>query len=216
VNPRISSLFSVSFLAFALVASVMAAPTASAKDEKLQEIQVTLFGQPCTMSGPYPKAALSLLHEISPEKLPPEITLEQMKRVRTKTGELKGMPMVVEQYRDHLRKRLSAKITFAEAVAQAKKSNAGRKSLDPFLTNIKENISVLDYPAFVDATKKAFEANGAIWNDTFIGPLRERYENAIQPDTEEEFHKAIRAAKIQYVCAFDDSDHRGSESEGSE
>ena len=226
MNPRISSLFSAIFLSAALLADAEGAPTkaplkstaesgAAKNDGKLQEIQVTLFGQPCTMSGPYPRTSLTLLHEISPEKIPPELTLEQIKRVRTKSGELKGMPMAIEQYRDHLRKRLSAKIAFEEAVEPAKKAKVGesRKALDNFLKNVKEHISTLQYPGFEDAAKKAFEAGAATWSPAFVTALRERYESVIQSDTEEEFHKAIRVAKIQYVCAFDDSDHRAGENE---
>ena len=192
-----------------------ATPTPAApKESGVQEIQVTLFGQPCTMSGPYPRPALSLLHEISPEKIPPDLSVDQMKRVRTKCGELKGMPMPIEQYRDHLRRRLSAKIAFEEAIAQSKKSKAkDGRALDPFLTNVKEHISTLQYTAFSGETRKAFESGGAIWNEPFLTSLRERFENVIQPDTEEEFHKAIRAVKIQYVCAFDDNDHRDDETE---
>ena len=198
------------------VAKPKAEAPAAKGDEKLQEIQVTLFGQPCTMSGPFARTSLTLLHEISPEKIPPDLTLEQMRRIRTKTGDLKNMPMPIEQYRDHLRKRLSAKIAFDEAISQAKKSKDSKKSIDPFVTNLKEHISPLQYPGFAEATKKSFEVGGSIWNEAFIASVRERFENSIQPDTEEEFHKAIRAAKIQYVCAFDDSDHHSGDGESDE
>jgi hypothetical protein len=214
VNPRISSLFLVTFLAIVTGTAAGAPPKPdSRRGSGVQEIQVTLFGQPCTMSGPYSRKSLTLLHEISPEKLPPDLTLEQMKHVRAKTNDLKGMPMVIEQYRDHLRKRLSAKIAFAEAITQAEKSKNTRQSLDNFLTNIKEHLSPLAYPEFATTTKKAFEAGGAVWNNAFVAPLRERFENAIQPDTEEEFHNAIRVAKIQYVCTFDDNDHHADDDE---
>ena len=227
VNPRFSSLFSVILLAIASAGKVAAAPVdvpatlapaappvkiEEKSGGKLQEIQVTLFGQPCTMSGPFPKTSLTLLHEVSPEKIPPDLTTDQMKRVRAKTGELKSMPMPIEQYRDHLRKRLSAKIAFEEAVAQAKKAKGEmKKSLETVLTNLKEHISTLQYSGFADATKKSFETSGSAWNEAFTVSFRERFEGVIQPDTEEEFHKSIRLAKIQYVCAFDDSDHKGDE-----
>lgn len=162
------------------------------------------------MSGPFPRATLTLIHEISPEKVPPTASADLMKKIRTKTTELKGVPFSIEQYRDHLRKRLSAKIAIEEALAVAKKSKTkdSRRALDSLLKNLKEHISTLQYPAFETATKKAFEANAAVWNDFFIDPLRERYDSVIQPETEEEFHKSIRLAKIQYICVFDDSaDH---------
>jgi len=196
------------FFVIVLATSVAPVTFAASPEPATQEIQVTLFGQPCTMNGPFPKNALSLLHEISPEKLPPDLTLDQMKRVRNRTNDLKGMPMVIEQYRDHLRKRLSAKIAFAEAISLAKKSKPeeAKKALDTFLKNMKEHFSPLAYPTFEEATKKALETSAGGWTETFITSLRERFESVIQPDTEEEFHKAIRIAKIQYVCVFDDSD----------
>lgn len=188
---------------------------ALAPGEKLQEIQVTLFGQPCTMNGPFPKATLTLLHEISPEKIPPTASIEWMKRIRTKTTLLKNIPFPLEQYRDHLRKRLSAKIAFDEALVQAVKTNSAnaRKSLDAFLKNLKEHISTLQYPNFELKTKKLFELNAEVWNDFFTTPLRESYESFIQPDTEEEFHKSIRVSKIQYICSFDDGEHSSEKEE---
>jgi hypothetical protein len=81
---------------------------------------------------------------------------------------------------------------------------------------LKEHISTLQYTAFTETTKKAFETAGSAWTDAFVVPLRERFEGAIQPDTEEEFHKAIRTAKIQYICSFDDSDHHDAEDYESE
>lgn len=205
MNPWILSLLFANFLTIAFPSHSEAAKA----DIKIEEIQVTLFGQPCVMNGPFPRASLSLLHEMSPEKLPPDLTLEQMKRIRTRTSDLKEMPLSIEQYRDHLRKRLSAKIAFIEGVAPSKKTKPeeAKKALENFLKNIKEHLSTLQYPVFEEAAKKLLEANGSNWSEAFITALRERYENVIQPDTEEEFHRAIRVAKIQYVCAFDDADH---------
>lgn len=206
VNPRISSLLPVMLLATLFASPSFGAPKA---DAKVEEIQVTLFGQPCVMNGPFPRASLSQLHEISPEKLPPDLSLDQMKKIRARANDLKGMPLSVEQYRDHLRKRLSAKIAFNEAIGPAKKAkpDESKKTLETFLKNIKEHISTLQYPAFEEAAKKALEGAGSTWSDAFVTTLRERFETVIQPDTEEEFHRAIRIAKIQYVCVFDDADH---------
>ncbi len=189
---------------------------AEAAEEKLEEIQVTLFGQPCTMNGPFPRATLTLLHEISPEKVPPMASVELMKKIRAKTALLKTVPFTIEQYRDHLRKRLSAKIALEEGLATAKKSKPAdsRRALESLFKNLKEHISSLQYPPFETSTKKAFETAGAVWNDAFVDSLRERYDGAIQPETEEEFHKAIRLAKIQYICVFDDgADHSSEDAE---
>lgn len=191
-------------------------PSSSAPAEKIQEIPVTLFGQPCTMSGPFPRPVLTSIHEVSPEKISPTAGVEAMKRIRLKTTALKNIPPVLEQYRDHLRKRLAAKIALEEALTQAKKANSSdvRSALDSLLKNLKEHISSLSYPAFEESMKKAFDANGAGWNTVFVDHLREKFERLIQPDTEEEFHKAIRVAKIQYVCSLDEGTESSSNEEG--
>jgi hypothetical protein len=169
------------------------------------------------MNGPFPRATLVLIHEVSPERVPPNATIDQMKKIRTKVLQLKNVPMPIEQYREHLRKRLSAKIAFAEALGPAKKQASGptesKKALANFLKNVKEHVSTLQYPAFEEAAKKALEANQFAWNESFTEPLREKYEEVIQPETQEEFHKAIRLSKVQYVCSFDDehADHGNEE-----
>jgi hypothetical protein len=176
---------------------------------KLQEIQVTLFGQPCTMSGPFPKNTLILLHEISPEKIPPDATVARMRQTLKKASELKSLPLPLQQYRDHLRKRLSAKIALEEALTQSGKSAAKQnpeKALASALANLKEHVSTLQYPAFESKAKAELKARGS-WNESFTQSLRDSFLNQIQPDTEEEFHKAIRLTKIQYVCTFDDGEH---------
>lgn len=182
-------------------------PAFAEAGKETAQIEVTLFGQPCTMSGPFTVATLTLIHEISPEKIPPTASVDLMKKIRTKASDLKGIPFPIEQYRDHLRKRLSAKIALEEALAAAKKFKPkdSHRALDSLLKNLKEHISSLQYPTFEVVTKKSFEANAGVWNDFFIEPLRERYDGAIQAETEEEFHKAIRLTKIQYICVFDDS-----------
>ena len=187
-----------------------ARPTrALAADPRIQEIRVNLFGQPCTMEGPFTKAQLTSLHEISPEKIPPAASVSQMKGILAKTAQIKGFPLPIEQYRDHLRKRLAAKIALEEAIQSARKGKTpdSRKSLDALLKNLKEHVSTLQYPSFESTVKKTFETNNSILNDLFFEGLRERFEGVIQPETEEEFHKAIRVAKIQYVCVFDDGEH---------
>ncbi len=207
-----------SFLLGSLILLGPARPTLTlAADARNQEIRVNLFGQPCTMEGPFTKAQLTSLHEISPEKIPPAASVPQMKSIIAKTTQIKGLPLPVEQYRDHLRKRLSAKIALEEAIQSAKKAKAAesRKSLDALLKNLKEHVSSLQYPSFETGVRKLFESNAHHLTELFFEGLRERFEGVIQPDTEEEFHKAIRIAKIQYVCVFDDGEH-SDENEASE
>jgi hypothetical protein len=178
----------------------------------MNEIQVTLFGQPCLMNGPLPKETLTLLHEVSPERVPPTATVDQMKKIREKLARLQSVPMPIEQYREHLRKRLSAKIALEEALTQGAAACKGlkgaesRKALDTLMKNLKEHVPTLQFPAFEAQQRKSLEASGGQWSDAFVEGLRERYEEVIQPETQEEFHKAIRLSRVQYVCSFDESE----------
>ncbi len=206
MKTRNDSSLTVIYSTLALFGVGLSRPTPAFADE----IKVSLFGQPCTMNGSFPKATLTLIHEISPEKIPPESSVDLMKKIRSKTILVKSVPFPIEQYRDHLRKRLSAKIAFEEALIASKKSKGKdpKREIGSFLKNLKEHIPTLQYPTFETTTQKAFEENNFTWSTPFIESLRERYDGSIQPETEEEFHKAIRTVKIQYVCVFDDgSDH---------
>ncbi len=172
---------------------------------KNEQINVTLFGQPCTMSGPFTRAILTQIHEISPEKIRPDFNAEQMKRVRTKASGAKVGQTQIDTYREHLRKRLSAKIAFSESIDEAKKKSIKTsQAFKAWLTNLKENIPAEKFELFHQDARSLFEKNGEKWSETYIELLREKYEALIEPDTEEEFHKAIRLAKIQYLCTFDE------------
>ena len=193
-------IFSVYFLTLGFL--VNGPSEAAAKNE---QINVTLFGQPCTMSGPFNRATLTQIHEISPEKIRPDFTAEQMKKVRTKASGKKVGQTQIDNYREHLRKRLSAKIAFNESIEEAKKKSIKTpQAFKAWLTNLKENIPSEKFDTFYEEARSLFEKNGEKWSDTYIELLRGKYEALIEPDTEEEFHKAIRLAKIQYLCAFDE------------
>lgn len=190
-------------------------PGAEAANSK-QEIKVTLFGQTCTMSGPYPTATLQWIHEVSPEKVPPDQTLEQMKKVRSKLAGAKSVSPEIDLYRDHLRKRISAKIAFEEAIREAKKKGNTPKSFEIFMINVKEHITPTLLLSFETSMKKQFAERNSIWEGEFAQALKEKFEESIQPETEEEFHKAIRKSNIQYGCNFDegaDDDHEEEEDE---
>ncbi len=188
----------VVFAGWGICVSAWAAPA------QKQEIKVTLFGQACTMSGPFPTATLQWIHDVSPEKVPPDQTLDQMKKTRTALSGAKNISPEIDLYRDHLRKRISAKIAFEEAVREAKKKGNNLKSFETFMINVKEHINPLQLSAFESAMKKTFAERNSTWDGDWITLLKEKFSESIQPETEEEFHKAIRKANIQYGCNFDD------------
>lgn len=196
-----SLIFSVCFLTLSFLLSAGNAYSA----KKTEQINVTLFGQPCTMTGPFSRAVLTQIHEISPEKIRPDFTTEQMKKIQNKASGPKVGQTQVDAYRDHLRKRLSAKIAFNEVIDEAKKKSIKTpQAFKAWLINLKENIPAEKFDSFHTEARALFEKNAETWNESTIEGLREKYENLIEPDTEEEFHKAIRVANIQYLCAFDE------------
>lgn len=206
LTPLKSKLFWKTWVLGAAVFAGSVVPTqADDPGAKKQEIKVTLFGQSCMMNGPFQKSTLQWIHDISPEKLPPELTLDQMKKVRSKLASPTSVSPEIDLYRDHLRKRVSARIAFAEAVREAKKKGNNAKSFDTFMVNVKEHINPIQLSSFETSMRKVFAERSLTWNDEWVGVLKERYEGVIQPETEEEFHKAIRKANVQYSCDFDES-----------
>ena len=167
------------------------------------EIQVTLFGQPCAMTGPVDKRTLELLHSISPEKIRPDFTAAEMEKMRTLAAKATGLDANMSLYRDHLVKRLAARAAFESALKQLKTKRGKTMSPDVLLQNVKEHISPLRYDDFKARVNAAFKENkGAALGDAFAQKLRDEYDAFIQPDTEEEFHKMIKTAQVRYECHF--------------
>ena len=189
------------------------ATTRGLAEEKRSEITVTLFGQTCTLSGPVSKGVLENLHGISPEKVPPIPTLAELKGIRNHLSQLKTISPEIDQYKDHLRKRINAKIAFEESLQAAKKKGNPQKSLDEFLVNIKEHVANHQVESFETAVRRNFQDQKKTWSPEFISLLRDRFENVIQPDPEEEFHKAIRLSQIEYTCNFDETNDADDEND---
>ncbi len=168
-------------------------PTPSRAPAPKKEIKVTLFGQPCVLAGPADETTLQLVHSISPEQIYPNGTPTL---ASTRASELKsvlakldkgGIPAPLDHYRERLSRRLSAQIEFIDAVDAAKKQKK---------------------PALID---KAVSQNckGSLKKKAALGSeqleaLFESYNDCIEAEPEEDFHRAIQRMGIQYSCAFDE------------
>ena len=172
---------------------------AHAKQPAKNEIPVTLFGQNCTLEGPYTKDVLKMIHEISPEKLPPTLSTDQMKKIRQKISKLKPTHPAIDTYKDHLSKRLAAMIAFSENIK-------GTQNLEIFIKNVKEHVLDLQFESFKQEAKKISDKSKGKWDESFKQELKLKYDTVIQPDTEEEFHRAARQANLQYICNFDEGE----------
>jgi hypothetical protein len=162
------------------------------------EIRVSLFDQPCQMSGPVDQASLKAIHSISPAQLPLVENRARAQESLDKVRAAKDVPAWLDPYRKNLMKRLEAQLAYYDALAAAKKSGKA----GPLLEAVKKHLPEKRYPEFEAAATKLEATKFA---EPGAQRLTDSYNELIQPDPEEEFHRAIGRAKVKYACTFEDS-----------
>ena len=134
-----------------------------------------------------------------------------MERIKATAAKASGLTPGMTLYRDHLVKRLSARISFEASLKQLLRKTSKSASPDVLLKNVKEHISPIRFEDFKARVEKQFsEYKAGPLSDIFLIKLKDEYEQFIQPDTEEEFHKTIKASQVRYECHF------GEEADGDE
>ncbi|MBC7690388.1 MAG: hypothetical protein H7222_01350 [Methylotenera sp.] len=176
------------------------------------EIKVTLFEQPCLLSGPVDRSILTAIHSISPEKIPVLQSPEQLKKALETLRGVQGLPAAVDQYKEHLKKRMMALIAFQDSIGAARK----KANIDLFLANVREHVFESKVKDFETQARKISEKTSTPWSGAFVDQLKTLYESVVQPHPEEEFHRAIQISNIHYTCAFDDGGEKGPNSVSTE
>jgi len=171
------------------------------------EIRVSLFGQPCLLQGPMDEATLKNIHSISPEQAYPPISVtvssEQIKKTIEKLKGISGLPSALDRYRERVIRRLDGQRALYEGFDSARKSRQGAgliKVTKPFIRPIQQKAfealaAKLDNPALTPPQR----------NEVYEQLLDAYNESMIEPDPEEDFHRAIKKLGVQYVCAFEES-----------
>lgn len=168
-------------------------------------ISVTLFGQPCTLSGPLPldDAGLKAIHSISPEQIPPELSLAKARESLDTLKKAGQLPSALDVYREQLVKRIQAQIAFHEGWSATLKSGRSQELLNavaPYLAGRKK-------AGFEKAVKNlGLRSKASGWKQPELEALSISFEDAAPVHPEEEFHKAIRKMNVSYSCTFEEGE----------
>ena len=183
------------FVLFSLFLSVEVGASPVSGNSSAAEIHVTLFGQPCLLSGPVSKSALQSIHAISPEQLPEIQSASNAKESLERLKKASDLPAGLDRYREFLSKRLEAQANFFEKLASAKKTGKS----DGLIEFSKQSLP--------EKSRKEFEALahkvGPQTSSQTMTQLKEFFSENLQPDSEEEFHRAIQRMDVHYTCSFD-------------
>ena len=187
----------------ALVFEPSGAQAASPDHTIEHTLKVSLFGQPCVLRGPVDDSSLKLIDQLSPEQLSPDFSPETQssagaKKALEKIHAIKLVPALLESYRDRLVRRLEAEASYVEALSAARKSH----SPDPLLVVGKKYLDEKSFKTFESAARQLEKGPTTVF-DTF--------NDGIEADPQEEFHRALRKMKVQYDCAFESEDDGESE-----
>lgn len=198
----------------AAVTNAPADPTAqtaqTANDAQLTRINVTLLGQTCLLQGPVEEGTLKAIHALGPAQLYPNLVLSEPKSAKNQikhalsklqSGSAPQLPsqmaLLLKPYREKLINRLEAQLAFLEAAELVNKSH------DP------QPLQNLEAKFFKKPDTRSFEAALKKLKGPIKGPnhyqeimdqIFDTYNDEIEPDPENAFHKAIEKVEIQYRC----------------
>ncbi len=181
--------------------------TSSGQVAQASEIHVILLGQPCLLAGPFDNTTLELVHSVGPAQIYPNFTnlnqpgtRDQVSRALLKSQNAKKLPNLLERYRERLTSRLQRQLRFIQALQGQSKIDAllklGRGAIQG--PEIKKFESILK-------PKRGPEEENTVRPEA-AEQLFELYTDAIEPDPESEFHRAIKKLQIQYNCSFEESE----------
>lgn len=173
-------------------------PPASGK-----QIQVSLFGQPCMLSGPVDEAMLNNIHSVSPEQMPAAENGTQAKQSMEKVRKPLPLPSALDRYRDRLAKHYEAQLAFHDGLEAAKRS----AKVEPLLKATKNYVTGKRAKEFETLTRRiSSKQKPAAWDQTTLEQVQEAYAGASEAYPEEEFHRAIQRIGVRYTCSFDESE----------
>jgi hypothetical protein len=167
------------------------------------EIHVTLFGQPCVLSGPFDEPTLKAIHAISPEQVYPRsldddvklVTSKEIKAALERLRKTNTLPPALDRYRELVGKRLEEMQPFFDGIEAARKTG----SSDELIAGTKKFLADGSASAFA-ALARQFQSKR---DPSLIEKLFEIYEPVIEPDPQEEFHRAIHRISVNYVCNYE-------------
>jgi hypothetical protein len=194
---RFLGLFVGSFGSLLLLSALTQANTGPAT-----EIRVSLFGQPCVLQGPADERTLRLIHSLSPEQLYPQrdtsLASAPTRRALDKLHSISGAPAALDRYRERLGKRLEAQVALLETLESFQKTHKPT----PVYAVGKKYLAGRRLKEFDAAIKKA---EGTKVSSSAADSIFDAFSDGIEPDPEEEFHRAIHRMNVQYTCSFEET-----------
>lgn len=176
------------------------------------EVRVILFGQPCLLSGAYPKKVLEKIHSISPEKMPPAMdlksTLESLKKLQDSQKGSKEIPDHLADYAAMLKKYYTAMEVYFKALPSLLKDS----STDEFVKQIQSVVPKTSIPKLkTKAEQVLMEARlnknkASLSESSSVEDLLDLFMESAPKREEILFHQAIRIMGVSYLCAFGESD----------
>ena len=174
-------------------------------------VHVTLLGRPCILEGPFDEPTLKIIHSIGPAQIYPKLeppfknANSDLKKAIEKIRSSQKLPPFLDRYREKLLRRLEAQNAFFEALLFFQK-DAHSHLLFTLGAKFLQGKNAKNYENLV---KKA-QSGGQDGIKNSDPPIEEQlfdsFNDGIEPDPEEEFHRAIKKLDIQYKCSFEDVD----------
>ncbi len=200
------------FILFLTLASWIL-PQKSWSEKKLHEIKVELFNQPCLLQGPIETSVLRKIHAISPEQIfPPSLERSSLKiqqeSIRKSLKLIKTnikLPQEFQKYTQRMERRLEAFNALFDGLEKIKKTNDTKDLFTSVSPHFQNKSALEEFSKIMSELKPKLKE---ISEET-LDQIKQSIKNGIEPDSEEDFHKALLRASIQYNCSMDEKGSEG-------
>ena len=202
---RISRIFATGlFTSLAIMPAL-----AFAKSGPHTEIRVNLLGQTCLLEGPFDESTLKFVHSIGPAQIYPSVSISDLSTALKQTNHAldtlrssNRLPSLLDRYRKKLGKRFESQIAFFGSL------NGNKEATTSLIKLGKTSLKGKDLKTFESLAKNLYTPEGKRdphYTET-SDQLFEIYNESIERDPEEDFHRAIKKLDIHYVCSFEEQD----------
>ena len=182
---------------------------------------MTLLGQPCILQGPFDEPTLKKIHAIGPAQVYPNLSASDLglsardaRNSLTKVRSFQGLPPVFDGYQKRLSKRLEAELAFLNGLETFQKVHQTQPLFDIAKIHVRSK-NLKDFEALLKKLKLSSNL-GAPQYKALMEQLLDSYNESIEADPEEEFHRALKRLKIKYVCSFEELEAPSETSDDSE
>lgn len=183
-----------------LVPAALVLAQGKAQSAPTHSIKVTLFGQPCNLTGPFSGSTLQKIHQVSPAEIPRIISSKMADSAADRISKTEGLPKELKEYTQNFAQYIASWQAFFSGLQDANK----KRDKQLFLQKISAYSNKGAQKQLGKMVDQFTKGKGDPSEN--LQKLVDLYREVIPPRPEEIFHRSIKQIHVRYDCTFEGSE----------